>query len=170
MAANTIELSGWDEFEKKLLDVATLLPEEMNEAAQFAAQRWEQGAKMAAPKDVGFLAGGISSKQVSLGVWEVDSQQEYSAYMEWGTKTKVSVPAELSSYAEQFRGVGSGGDAKAFIYAWAKRKGLPPKAWWPVFISIIRFGVRPHPFFFIQRPVVEQQLLGDLEQMINTPR
>lgn len=140
MGANTIELTGWKEFEQKCLDMTKILPEEMNEAAKFAAQVWEQGAKRDAPKDFGRLAGLISSHQNRPADWEVVSMADYSPYREWGTGSNAVIPVDLLDYAAQ---------------------------WWT---HKIHKGIRPHVYFFVQRPFAERQLLGDLEQMINTPR
>lgn len=137
---NTITLTGWKEFEQKALDMTKILPDEMDEAAKFAAATWEQGAKRDAPKDFGKLAGGISSKQVSPGHWEVVSRVFYSPYQEWGTGSNAVIPVDLLDYASQ---------------------------WWTHKIHV---GIRPHVYFFVQRPFAEKQLLQDLEQMINTPR
>lgn len=101
---------------------------------------------------------------------EVVSPAEYSAYVEWGTKTRVSVPPELQSYAAQFRGGKGAGDAKKMIYAWMDRVGVPKDRQWVVFISIITKGIHPHPFFFIQKPVVEKQLIGDIKAILNVSR
>jgi len=167
---NTITLTGWKEFENKLNKLPGELLEDFDEAAGFAVQEWDGLAKRAAPKDVGFLAGGISHKQNKPGEWEVVSAKEYSAYMEWGTRLKVRVPADLTAYASQFKGATGQTDAKKFIFAWAKRVGIPEEGWWPVYISIMRKGVNPHPFFFVQRPIVEKMFIEDLKQIINTPR
>lgn len=140
MAVNGIELSGWKEFEDKCLDTSKLLQDDMNSAAMFAAQTWEQGAKRDAPKDRGFLAGGISSVQIAPGRWEVVSRVFYSPYQEWGTGSNADIPIDLIDYAAQ---------------------------WWT---HKIHRGIRPHVYFFVQKPLAERQLLGDLEQMINTPR
>lgn len=143
---------------------------DFDEAAGIAAADWELKAKQAAPKDVGFLAGGISHKHNKPGDWEVISAAEYSAYREWGTRGKARVPSDLAAYAAQFKGPTGETGAKKFIFAWAKRVGLPEDAWWPVYISIMRYGISPHPFFFIQQPVVEAQFIKDLKQIIETPR
>lgn len=140
MNPTSIELTGWKEFEQKCLDMTKILPEEMDEAARFAAQTWEEGAKRDAPKDFGFLAGGISSYQVGQGKWEVASRVLYSPYQEWGTGSNAVIPVDLIDYAAQ---------------------------WWTHKIHV---GIRPHVYFFVQKPIAERQLLNDLEQMINTPR
>lgn len=165
-----ITISGFEEFENKARKLPAELLQDFDEAAGFAAADWELKAKRDAPKDIGFLAGGISHKHNKEGEWEVISASEYSAYMEWGTRLKARVPAELSAYASQFKGGTGGGDPKKFIFAWAKRKGIDPEYWYPIFISIMRTGVNPHPYFFPQKPIVEVQFIKDLQQIINTER
>jgi hypothetical protein len=140
VAVNGITLEGWDQFEQKCLDMTKILPEEMDEAAKFAAQTWEEGAKRDAPKDFGFLAGAIRSVRLGQGSWEVVSPISYSPYQEWGTGSNAVIPVDLLDYASQ---------------------------WWT---HKIHRGIRPHVYFFVQKPFAEAQLLDDLEQMINTPR
>lgn len=168
MPANTVTITGFKEFSGKLERLSKQFPAELNEAAKFAAATWAQLADRDAPKDFGKLSGSISPSQERVGVWDVNSPQLYSPYMEWGTKSRVSVPAELQGYASQFIGAGTGKGVKELIYAWVLRKGLGKEAQWPIFISIITKGVKPHPFFFKQRPIVEKQLIGDLKQIIET--
>lgn len=169
MSAN-ITISGFKEFADKCNKLPAELLEDFDETAGIAAADWELLAKQAAPKDIGFLAGGISHKRVAQDNWEVISAKEYSAYVEWGTRSKTRVPAELSAYAAQFKGSTGESGAKAFIFAWAKRVGIPEEFWWPVFISIMRNGINPHPFFFVQKPVIEAQFIKDIKQIIETPR
>lgn len=166
----TITISGFKEFAAKCGELARKFPEEFDEVAGIAAADWELRAKQAAPVDVGFLRGGISHKRVSEGHWEVVSAAEYSAYIEWGTRLKVRVPADLQAYASQFKGAGGQKGAKKFIFAWCQRKGIDKEAWWPIFISIMRNGITPHPFFFVQKPIIEQQLINDLKQLVETER
>lgn len=88
--------------------------------------------------------------------------------MEWGTKTKASVPGWLSSYAQQFKGGVKGGDAKRHIYAWCKRVGVPEEKWFLVFVSIMQKGVKPRPFFFKQKAHVQKKLLSDLKILVDS--
>lgn len=141
MAVNTIELTGWKEFEQKALDTSKLLFDDMEFAARAAAETWEEGAKRDAPIDFGRLAGLISKHPLpGQGQWEVVSRAFYSPYQEWGTGSNAVIPVELLDYASQ---------------------------WWTHKIHV---GIRPHVYFFVQKPIAERQLLADLEQMINTPR
>jgi hypothetical protein len=165
---NTVTIKGFKEYSDKLNKLSTQFPEQLDDIAEIAAQQWEQLAKRDVPVDQGFLKSGISHKQEALNKWEIVSSKEYSPYMEWGTKSRVNVPAELQSYAAQFRGGSPGAKVKGLIYEWVLRKGIPKEAQWPIFISIMRNGVKPHPFFFIQRPIVEKQLMNDLKQLIET--
>lgn len=142
MAVNEIRLEGWKEFEGKLDRLPPELLTEFDEVAGFAAAEWEGLAKVAAPVDFGFLKRGISHFQVAQGNWDVISSVYYSPYQEWGTITRVFVPAALTDYAIQFKGRG------------IRKTG----------------GVFPHPFFFPQKPVVEKQLIADLQQIVKTPR
>lgn len=163
----TIALSGFKEFEAKCKNLPKIIMEEMDGEVEESSRHWASLAKRDAPKDQGFLAGQITNKKIKLAEWETVSPAEYSAYLEWGTKTKVQIPAELQAYANQFRTKGTG-DAKKMIYAWMKRVGIPVQFQWPVFFSIITKGVNPHPFFFIQKPIVEKEFITRAQKILNT--
>jgi len=163
-----ITLTGFKEFEEKLKRMPDILASEVDGECGAAAKEWDELAKLMAPKDVGFLVGGISNYRKEKMWWEVTSKANYSAYMEWGTKSRVSVPADLTAYASQFKGGGGKGLTKEFIYAWCKRKGIPENAWWPIFISIVTKGVKPQPFFFIQVPIVEKGLFSKVDKILKT--
>lgn len=165
----TVTLTGFKEFEDKLRRMPAVLTKEIDGEVEDAARLWDDLAKQDAPTDVGFLRGQISKKKVKAMDWEVVSAAEYSAFVEWGTKSRVRVPADLQGYASQFLGGGAGqGKAKEMIYAWMKRKGIPPNLWWIVFHSIITKGIHPHPFFFIQVPFVEKQLYTRVKTILET--
>jgi hypothetical protein len=168
MPAN-ITLSGFKEFADKCNNLPAQLAEEIDGEVEDAARLWESGAINDAPVDQGFLKAGITKDKTDNGEWNITSNAEYSAFIEWGTKTRVNVPAELQAYAVTFRGGGSrGGNAKILIYAWMDRVGVPKQFQFITFISIITKGIHPHPFFFIQEPIVEQQLLTNVRNILNT--
>jgi len=163
----TVTLTGWKEFEDKLKRLPKQLQEEVGGEVEDAGRLWASLAKRDAPKDVGGLAGSITSV-MAAGVAEVTSPANYSAFIEWGTRGRVSVPAELQVYAAQFKGAGGVGKAKEFIYEWCRRKGIPKEAWYIIYRSIMTNGIRPHPFFFIQIPIVEKQLFANVQKILNT--
>lgn len=165
----SITLTGFKEFEAKLVAMPAILKKEVDGEVQAASSHWATRAKQDAPVDQGFLKGQITSKSDGVMQAEVTSASSYSAYMEWGTKTRVQVPADLQAYAQQFRGGGPrAGNAKKMIYAWMDRVGIPTEFQWRVFISIIVKGVHPHPFFFIQRPIVQTFLDKNVQNILNT--
>lgn len=164
----TITLTGWKEFEVKCRNMPKILQDEVGGEVRYAAEEWAEFAKRDAPKDMGFLAGGIDAKHIAPMESEVTSSAEYSAYMEWGTKSRVQVPGDLAAYAATFKGKGGGGNMKKFIFAWCERKGIQRNLWFPIFLSIVRKGVHAHPFFFIQVPVVEKLLMGNIQKILNT--
>lgn len=167
---NNIILSGFKEFEQKLKNLPSVVQKEVDLEVKDAGVNWEQRAKRDAPADQGRLRGAILSASRGLMKVEIVANVSYAAYVEWGTKTKVKVPADIAGYASQFRGGGAGGgNAKEMIFAWMKRVGIPPERQWFVFISIVTKGISPHPFFFIQRAIVEKELFSAINSILNTP-
>lgn len=164
--ANGVTIRGFKEFQAKLAKLPKHLLEEVDAVVEDAAGLWEQRAKQDAPTDQGRLRQSISWKAIKTGQWEIVSPVEYSAWVEWGTKTRVRVPPELSAYAAQFKGGGSGKDAKKMIYEWCRRKGIPENLWYVIYRSIMIKGVYPHPYFFVQAPFVEKQLFADLKRIV----
>ena len=168
----SVTLIGGKEFEAKAEQLTPELLKEVDGEVFAAASSWVELAALSAPRNFGFLVGGITQKKISQANYEVVSSKAYSAYMEWGTKSKVSVPADLSSYASEFQhsdiSVPGAITFKEAIFAWAKRKGLPKSAWWPIYINIVRFGVKPHPYFFIHRPAVEKSLFEHIDNILKT--
>ena len=80
----------------------------------------------------------------------VGNRAEYAGYVEFGTGRKVQVPQEFSGIASQVRSR-RGKSFKEGLQAikdWCKRLGIDVKAAYPIFISILRDGVRPRPFMY----------------------
>lgn len=168
---NTITLSGFKEFQDKLRNMNGILTKKVDGVVKDAADAWAQRAKLAAPNDQGRLANETKPVHVKPMESEVVVNVEYAAYMEWGTKTRVSVPAELQNYASRFKGKGTQlarFQLQKLLFAWMDRVGIPDEFQWIVYINIVVRGVKPHPFFFIQRPIVEKQFIGDIRDILNT--
>ena len=167
-----ISLSGFKEFETKLKNLPGEINEEIDGEVEIAAKEWEGLAKLSARThiDQGRLAGEINANKIKQMEWDVESPAEYSAYVEWGTRSQTVVPAELAGYAAQFRGsTASLVSAKTMIYAWAERKGIPKEKWWMVFINLMTKGSFPHPFFFIHKNIVESNFIFHVRNILKTP-
>lgn len=132
----SVVLTGFDEYIKKLKDAPKAMMQRVDAEVEDAAREWEQKAKQSAPADHGFLRNGITSSKEGTG-WSVMSRAHYSAYMEWGTGTKVDVPAELTDYAYLFKGK----------------------------IQVV--GIHPRPFFFIHKLGIQQRLLTNLKTIVD---
>jgi len=80
----------------------------------------------------------------------VGNRAEYAGYVEFGTGMKTQVPQEFSGIANAIRS----NPKKSFkeglkaIKDWCKRLGIDVKAAYPIFMSILRDGVRPRPFMY----------------------
>jgi hypothetical protein len=166
-SAFSLKVAGLDRLQKKFNALPLTLAKEIDGEIETTCQKVVLKAKQAAPKDLGKLGQGIGFTKTKAGTYEIFSSASYSPFVEFGTRGKVQVPAELTSYAQQFRGTGTG-DFYDFVNAildWVKRKGLAEitnsytgrkstkradlfmvaeaVAW-----SILKKGIKPHPFFF----------------------
>lgn len=155
----SVTIIGFKEYGRKLRDYPKVLRQRIDAEVEDLALDWVERAIASAPADEGFLRNGISAYKQGTS-WYVVSRAAYSAYMEWGTRSLVQVPAELSNYAQQFKGksFGSFADMLIAIRAWVKRKGIDEEFAFIIALKILRVGVRPHPFFFIHKAAIEIQM------------
>jgi hypothetical protein len=162
-----ISLSGWDEFIEKMAVLPEKVFSEVDAVVQVGGSQWEQLAKRSAPVDQGPLRAQITNRKTGEMANEITSPKLYSPFLEWGTRRNTHVPAELVAYALQFKGITAPGGAKA-IFDWCRRVGIPPDAWYFVYIKIMREGITPHPYFFIHSETVEKQVMSDIRQILET--
>lgn len=136
-----VEIKGLRELQARFNSLPKEVQVEAKAVVEAGAKTWVQKAKRAAPVDNGTLKNGISYYDSSKGPligFTIVSNAKYSAYLEWGTITKVEVPAELSEYALQFKG-----------------KGILKTG-----------GITPHPFFFPQQLPVKKQIEAGLKSLV----
>lgn len=158
-----IEVKGFDKVLSKHKRIPKELVSVVDAELGAGANDMENRAVADAPRDQGALVNLISSKREKAMHWVVVSAAEWSAFIEFGTRSKVQVPSELQAVASQFRGVTTGKGAKEMIYAWCKRKGIEEKLWWPIFISIMTKGINPHPFFYKNFYAIQPQVQKNIE-------
>lgn len=160
----SIDVRGLKELKKKLGKIPQNVSDEVDGVMALAANDYVNRAVADAPADQGILRNEISSYKEKDLTYVVVSGAEWSAFIEFGTRSRVQVPSDLTTYAAQFKGGSvSGRDAKQKIYDWCKRVGIPEEAWWSVFINVMTLGIHPHPFFFKHRQEVFKQLMQDLK-------
>jgi hypothetical protein len=159
-----LKVQGLAELKKKFGRIPSDVAAEVDAEMHAASQEYVTLAVRDAPKDRGILIQGISADAKGIMRHEVVSSSPISAYLEFGTRTRVQVPADLAAYAQQFMGPGaSGGDAKKAIYEWCRRNGIPKEAWYPIYKKIMTVGINPHPYFFKQRGPVMAELKKNLK-------
>lgn len=120
-------LTGANELSVGLKEADQKIDQETYAEVRDAVMQIANEAKMRAPGDTGFLrnqigyAGPFKSDNGWQGV--VSSNADYSAYVEFGTGTKVSVPPDLQEFAIQFKGTHRvpGMLAQPFFFPAAKR-------------------------------------------------
>lgn len=182
MSGITLQLTGIDEVLRKL-DVKKFGQDIADELNEFADGVFRD-ANQLAPVDEAALKAAIYAERVkdinNLFV-EVGCHINYAAYMEFGTRKYAAqyvatLPADWQTFATRYKGPGGGSFAEFIIAitAWVKRKGFAAQvtksgnkskskssqlaeqqAAYVIARSILRNGVKPHPFLF---PAVEKNL------------
>ncbi|HUS89825.1 MAG TPA: HK97-gp10 family putative phage morphogenesis protein [Desulfosporosinus sp.] len=173
MAGNS-SIKGFDRLIKDLISLGNDLPEKIRGVALQNAKELAATAKSNAPVNDGLLRSSIrvdeESDRNTFYSFVVEANAGHAAYMEFGTGRKVQVPAELQSLASEIQNAPSGRSFEEGLNAikdWAKKKGLSEDDAYPIFMSILRNGVTPHPFLYPallrQRNIYYQ----DLENLLN---
>lgn len=122
-----MELSGADDFIKRLEKASEAIQIQTQTEITSGAQDIAAEAKQRAPVNFGILKNLISfipaEKSQNGYQAEVVSAADYSAYVEFGTGTKVEVPGDLTEFALQFKGTKTipGMRAQPFFFPAAKR-------------------------------------------------
>ncbi len=121
----SFSLLGTDALEKRLKDYSKKIQNRVEEEIEATAQDIRAKAVRRVPvqlKDGGTLKQGITIRPVSKGVWEVASNANYSAYVEFGTGVYAAsyvptLPKEIQEYARQFYVNGKGTiPARPFLF------------------------------------------------------
>lgn len=144
---------------------AELLIDAETEAIAFQI---ENDAKVLAPKNFGKLAQSISNAKVKMSNYKVTVNEKYGAFMEFGTGTKVQVPAEFKDMAASFKGQKSGyfKDGLEAIKIWCRAKGIDEKAAYPIFSKILGAGINPQPFLYPAYIKGKKDYLNNLSKLV----
>jgi HK97 gp10 family phage protein len=172
--AFAVSLSGMKELEGKLNKLTTALKEDVSNEINASAINIENQAKRLAPVNLGQLRGSINKDKINELTYSVAANASYSAYVEFGTGPQVSVPADFTSYAQQFKGK-SGGKFKDMVEAltlWVKRKGIgngknDKGLAYVIALSILRKGMRPQPFLIPAYEMEKPKLIQRLNKLLN---
>lgn len=123
-----IEVKGLEQIVKQLGNLPEAVAIEVDAQLSAIAEEFANRAVAMAPMDQSMLKQGISHKRNGLMDHEVVSSAAYSAFVEFGTRSRVSIPSGQEAYAAEFKGmkISNGGfyEFALAILAWMKRKGI----------------------------------------------
>lgn len=188
MAGIRVVISGLGQLNKELNKIKNGLPKAVGDEIEIGAEKVRADAVNDAPSGAGnILRSGIGKAQVDKTSWEVLSNASYSGYVEFGTKSKVQIPAGLEEIAAKIKSeksTGSAEDALRSIMEWVRLKGIRfdsaatfqsgkkkgqnkqltyEQTAYIIFRHIMLHGITPHPFFFKQLDKNEKEIINDVE-------
>ena len=168
MAKISLKIKGLEELKKKLgKQGQQIVLREIRDEIEISANRVRNAAIQRVPVDQGYLRNSIAVEGRDM-LWIVYASAGYAAYQEFGTKTKVEIPAEMQEVASQFRGKKlSEGKFKEAIADWMRRKGIPEEALWPIMAKLMSVGVNPQPFMYPGFKQGTKNLQKDIDNIIN---
>ena len=142
----------------------------INAETQAIAIQIEADAKKLAPKNFGKLAQSISHAKVKPALYKVTVNELYGAYMEFGTGSKVNVPAEFKEMANSFKGAKQGTFKQGLeaIKVWCRAKGIDEKFAYPIFAKILGAGINPQPFLYPAWIKGKKDYQNNLERLLKS--
>lgn len=170
--AFTYELRGVTEAINRMKSAAINIEKEIDAELIAAVVKMEQGAVAKVPVDEGRLKGAISWQKAGRLEYNLGAKMGYAAFVEFGSRLKVNVPAELQAWAAQFNleaGQQGPGQMKA-IFAWCKRKGIGPRQAFWIYRSLMGKGQAPHPFMWPAYLAGRGPLIEHVKNVLKKPR
>jgi HK97 gp10 family phage protein len=172
--AFTVNLNGLKDIQDALKNIDVKLKQDVGDEINASALKILTDAKRLAPVNFGQLRNQIALDPIDNLTYAVEAKASYSAYVEFGTGPQVSVPADFTSYAAQFKNK-KGGKFKDFVDAltlWVKRKGIgdgknDKGLAYVIARSILRNGMRPQPFLIPSYETEKPKLIQRLKKLLD---
>ena len=184
----TIRMRGLDKVLNKMYEFPVRVQRGIDQEMGAAVDEMVTEAKANAPADEGMIRNSISAKHDKLK-HKAFMQKSYGVYMEFGTKGQTKVPPFLGSYANKFKGRGTGSykDALKSVEGWVKRKGVTgtysvktrrrtgnkdvqeqqnKRAAYLILRKILRDGLKPRPYFFPAYANAKLNVVKRIKQML----
>lgn len=184
----TFKVTGLDELQKKIKDLQDkTLKADLNAILKDGAQMFVQLAHKDAPVDQSLLKQSITFYKKRDLLYSVAANADYAEFVEFGTKSRYG-PIPGVKHNEVTKGNKSGNGFYDAILRWVKRKGIggsynvstrrregrkvdqqieDEQIAFAIYLSIIRHGIKPHPYFFKQQAPVRVFLEGKVKQMLD---
>lgn len=184
----SFKVQGLDRLLKVFNQLPKTVQKELGAELENTAGEIRDGAKKDAPVDEARVRNSISIKKNSITEFTVVAQSSYAGYLEFGTKTKVSVPSGLEDVAASLKGPGEGtGNPIDSLQGWVKRKGLAGtysvktrrrkgnkqtrekqdrQLAFIIWRHIKKYGIKPQPYFFKQMEPAAGRLVNRIKAII----
>lgn len=183
MSGFKIDIKNLGKVQDKLGKVVKTTEEKLRNEMNAFGLATVADAKRLVPVDEGVLRNSINySLQTGKSVVvQINVNANYAAYLEFGTRRFAaqyvsSLPADWQTFAAQFKGKGGGSFEELVmrITEWVMRKGISKRVGkqsaattaradaYAIALSIVRNGIRPHPFL---RPAVDKNII-DLKKRL----
>ena len=147
-----LKITGQKELLKKLAAFGEEAERKISLTTFGTAGQIADDATQAAPANNGDLRQSINLNPNAPGklFYEVNVNAPYAGFVEFGTGTKVSVPAEMEDIARgfQYGKKGKFSDMIESLKEWCRKKGIPEQAVWPIAMNILKYGLEPKPFLY----------------------
>lgn len=186
MAKISLKIKGLDELKKKLGKVGQKqVLKEVEDEFKATAQKIRNLAIKKVSVNEGYLRNSIDIESTGQFGWAIFAKANYAAYLEFGTRTKVDVPAEMQEMATQFKNQ-KNGDWDAFeesIKKWVKQKGIVPQhngkdavdpddqdyadMIFLIMLSIYKNGISPKPFLYPSYKEGTKEIQKRIDNIIN---
>jgi hypothetical protein len=187
----TIEIEGLTNMKKSFSELASNLLEVVDAEMEEGAREFIVLAHRDAPVDEAELKRMTQYKKLGTLNYDIFSQTSYAAYMEFGTKGNYRPVPGAEAIAAQFHNKKQPGTFKDMLRSiarWVKRKGISGTysvktrrrtgskinqlaedyaAAWPIAMSILKNGVKAHPYFFKQQGIVVPKMIERINRAID---
>lgn len=184
-----IKVEGFDRVIKKLGKMPAELLTQTDRVISNAAKGMEKRAVMDVPVDQSALKQTITTEKVGVSDYRVVASAYWAPFIEFGTKRRAKIPADLTAYAAQFKGK-KGGNGQGFydsILEWVKRKGIAgtynvktrrregskvdqqvetEQVAFAIYLSIMRNGIHADPFFFKHLPQAQKEIETGIKEAV----
>ena len=123
----TLKLEGVDGVLKEIARFRTGIKTEVDDLLQEAANEVVTRAKLAAPSNFAELKNSIQQKREKSLKYLIFANAYHAPYIEFGTRGKVSIPAEMQDVAAEVKSREKRGNWETFsadIKVWMKKRGV----------------------------------------------
>ena len=138
-------------FRKQLRDFDAKKLKKLQQITELSGIKIAAEAKQNVPVYQGRLRASIrpimSRNKLSTRVW---TNVEYAAFVEFGTKSKTQIPAELSDIASKFKSETPANfdDFVDDLKKWCRKRGIPVAAAYPIAVKLTKVGQKANPFLY----------------------